>query len=571
MIEAREPTGRALLELAYAPSEPSPRALAAWLVGRALAGFVVIALILVAELEFGAGEFAFSSTVFALLGAFLVGGAVVSGVLARRGVSRRVIGFPLVMMDLFAIAVIVYLTGGATSLFATLFGVEIVLAALVLGPEAALITAGTAIALHLFVALGLRAEILPVPPDAPRGMYEIAPVALSLALSGHALALLVVGLLSRALAVRVRLAGGHVMKAQESARRLERLNASIVQGIGSGLVTIDDDGRILSANPAAERIFGAGREALIGRDARTFFPFEGISLPPSSAMRLDGTGKRADGSEFPCGLTVSRLPDDGRALSLVVFQDLTELRRLQQKAEQAERLAALGRIATSLAHEIRNPLGAISGSVQLVREGASLDEDERKLLGIVSREVERLDDLVATMLAASRPREPVRRRFDLAKVAREVIDLVRRGPHVERKGEIALLGDEEVWVFADEQQIRQVLWNLLKNALVATPDGGRIEVLLTQRDGGARIDVDDGGPGIPEESRARLFEPFVSGRPLGVGLGLSIVDQLVRAHGGRVEIDDSPLGGARFTVEIEDPPRESSPGSARDGRGEEPA
>ena len=107
MIEAREPTGRALLELAYAPSEPSPRALAAWLVGRALAGFVVIALILVAELEFGAGEFAFSSTVFALLGAFLVGGSVVSGVLARRGVSRRVIGFPLVMMDLFAIAVIV--------------------------------------------------------------------------------------------------------------------------------------------------------------------------------------------------------------------------------------------------------------------------------------------------------------------------------------------------------------------------------------------------------------------------------------------------------------------------------
>src|SRR5690606_10076437 len=162
--------------------------------------------------------------------------------------------------------------------------------ALLLGPEAALVTTAVALVVHLFVALGLAAGILLPPPDAPRAMYQISPLSLSLALTGHASALLVVGLLSRALAVRVRRAGGDVERAQASAKRLERLNASIVQGIGSGLVTVGADGRVGSVNPAAQRILGAYADALVGMDARALLPLGDLSLPPDRAERRDGDG-----------------------------------------------------------------------------------------------------------------------------------------------------------------------------------------------------------------------------------------------------------------------------------------
>jgi two-component system, NtrC family, sensor histidine kinase PilS len=566
MSEAREPTGRALLEATVEGSlaEPSARPLFAWLAARTAAGAFAIALVFLAESKLDAGRFAFSSKATLFIGAFLVAGSAGLAWLAKRGAPRRTLGTPLVLMDLVVIAGLVYLTGGAASVFASLFGVVILLAALLLGPEAALITTATALVLHIFVALGLAAGILLPPPDAPRAVYEISPVALSLALTGHASALLVVGLLSRALAVRVRRAGGDVRRAQASAKRLERLNTSIIANIGSGLATVDTDGSIASLNPAAQRILGAASGSLVGADARALLPLADTPLPPARSERLDGTGRRADGSEFPCGLTASRLRGEDEDLTLIVFQDLTELKRLKDQAEQAERLASLGRIAASLAHEIRNPLGAISGSVQLVRGSSSLDEDERRLLAIVSREVERLDDLVATMLAASRPGEPARRFIDLRGVAADVVDLVGRGPLASSKDRIRIHGEGEVRAFADDRQIRQVLWNLIKNALVATPEGGGIEIRVTRMDAGARIDVDDCGPGIPIEARARLFEPFYSGQPLGVGLGLSIVDQIVRAHGGRVEATESPLGGARFVVEIPDE-------RSAEGSGHEPA
>jgi two-component system, NtrC family, sensor histidine kinase PilS len=554
MSDAREQTDRFLYEptSGFSLAEPSARALFAWLAARGIVGAIAIALVWFAQARHASGALTFSSNALIAIGAFLVLGSSLLGWLARRGVPRRTLGIPLVLMDLAAIASLVYLTGGASSVFASLFGVAIVLSALLLGPEAALITTASALVVHLFVALALSAKVLPPPPDAPRAIYVISPLGLSLALTGHASALLVVGLLSRALAVRVRRAGGDVRRAEASARRLERLNASIVQDIGSGLVTVDGEGRLDTLNPAALRILRGDAAHLSGVDARTLLPLEGVALPPERAVRCDGSGRRIDGTEFPCGLTASRLRGEDRDRTLVVFQDLTDLRKLQQTAEHAERLASLGRIAASLAHEIRNPLGAISGSVQLVRERSSLDGDERQLLEIVSREVERLDDLVATMLAASRPREPARRWLDLHAVTAEVIELIGRSPLASGKAPIVLHGGGEIRAFVDDQQIRQVLWNLLKNSLTASSEGGRVEVHLERVDDGARIEVDDDGPGIPAEERAKLFEPFYSGRPLGIGLGLSIVDQLVRAHGGHVEATEGPLGGARLVVTIPD-------------------
>jgi two-component system, NtrC family, sensor histidine kinase PilS len=552
MSEDRERTDRFAYEPAFALTEPSPRALFAWLAGRAVIGVLAIVLVWLAQSRHPSNASSYSSSALVGIGVLLLVGSSVLGWLARRGLPRRTLGIPLVVMDLAAIAALVYLTGGASSVFASLFGVAILLSALLLGPEAALVTTVSALALHLYVALALAAKILPPPPDAPRAIYEISPLGLSLSLTGHASALLVVGLLSRALAARVRRAGGDVRRAEASARRLERLTASIVQDIGSGLVTLDDEGHFDTLNPAALRILGGDADELVGVDARTLIPLEDVALPPPKAVRCDGVGHRLDGDEFPCGLTASRLRGDAGDRTLVVFQDLTELRRLQEQARHAERLATLGRFAASLAHEIRNPLGAISGSVQLVRERPSLEGDERQLLEIVSREVARLDDLVATMLAASRPGAPSRRWIDLRAVTSEVIELVRRSPLASGKAHLVVRDGPGVRAFVDDQQVRQVLWNLVKNALAVAPEGGRVEIHLEPLDGGARIIVDDDGPGIPEGERAKLFEPFYSGRPLGIGLGLSIVDQLVRAHGGHAEATTSPLGGARFVVSFPD-------------------
>jgi two-component system, NtrC family, sensor histidine kinase HydH len=224
-----------------------------------------------------------------------------------------------------------------------------------------------------------------------------------------------------------------------------------------------------------------------------------------------------------------------------------------ERAERAERLAALGRIAAALAHEIRNPLGSIQGSIEIIGEAPGLGEEERRLCEIIKNETTRLNDLVTDMMNLARPRPPQIEAVDLAQIAHDVVRLARRSGRGERDVTVEYVGPEALVVRADAAQLRQVLWNLLRNAVQASGADALVEVRVQELAQSAVVEVSDRGAGIPSSMRMRIFDAFVTTRAQGVGIGLAVVKQILDAHGARIDVLDGENGGTTFRVML---PRE---------------
>jgi two-component system, NtrC family, sensor histidine kinase PilS len=459
--------------------------------------------------------------------------------------------------DLLTATGLVFVSGGAASGFTFLYGVVVLMAAIVLGTRAVIGSAAAALALYSTTGIGLANGWLPHPPDQLEMHYRLATSELGTAVLTNVMGLLLVGLLAGNLAVRLKKAGGQLERAERSARSLERLNDHIVRSIASGVITTRSDGTVQAVNPAAADMFRASPTALLGRPLPELMPGawdEAAGADPARLPAVDrgeDTAVRPDGSTFPVGY--SRRPlvaDHGEAIGhLVAFQDLTEIRALRATAEQAERLAVLGRLAAGLAHEIRNPLSSISGSVQMVRHDAQLGPEDSRLLDIVLSEAERLNELVSTMLQVGRPRPPQREQVDLGALAAEVVDMARRGPAASPAVTLELERPPSgPMAQGDADQLRQVVWNLLKNAIQASSTGGVVRVCVGSEGTHSAIEVRDRGQGIDPEQMGHLFEMFYSGRQGGVGLGLALVKQIVDAHGGTIHVDSSPDEGTRFRV-----------------------
>lgn len=222
------------------------------------------------------------------------------------------------------------------------------------------------------------------------------------------------------------------------------------------------------------------------------------------------------------------------------------------RAEEAERLAALGRLAAALAHEIRNPLGSIAGSIELLRTGGTLSEQDQELCGIIQRETARLTDLMNDMLDLSRPRVPSKTHLDLASVARDVVALASRsgrGADVRVRYE----GPDTLNVFADPAQMRQVLWNLLRNAVQVSSAGDEVTVQLEAHSDTIVLSIMDHGPGIAPSARDRLFDAFFTTRSHGVGIGLAVVKRIIDDHSFRIEVESGAEGGTTFRVVMPKP------------------
>ncbi len=224
-----------------------------------------------------------------------------------------------------------------------------------------------------------------------------------------------------------------------------------------------------------------------------------------------------------------------------------------RRALEAERLASLGRLAAGLAHEIRNPLGSIRGSIELLRTGAGLAEEDKQLCRIIEQETARLNQLVTDMIDLSRPREPQRQSVDLAEVVASVVELAKssgRGEDIT----VHYDGPESLVAMADRGQMQQVLWNLVRNAMQVSASGATVSVALERTsEGSATLSVRDRGPGVDEATRERLFEAFFTTRSHGVGIGLAVVKQIVDAHGFSIDVESAPNEGATFAVRIPKP------------------
>jgi two-component system sensor histidine kinase PilS (NtrC family) len=555
------------------PEDPNPHRRLQWVLG----GRLIIATVLLGTtmyLALDAIQYGrFTPTFLLILISAIYGSSILFGVWLLRGRGETAVAAAITTLDVLLITGLVYLTGGAGSIFSFLYGAQILTAALTLGTNAAYYTAAASLTCYFLQGLALNVGWLPPPPDQPLSQYILSSRDFQLALVSNMVGIAAVALLATNLARRAQVAGARLIEAQQSAARLARLNDDIVRSIASGLISSNDDGLIFGVNRAAREILRDREGTLLGQPLSKVLPSYATEPPREATKRADATGRRADGTEFPMGYSLSALLDaDGNPSGLLLaFQDLTEIRTLRERAEAAQRLAALGQLATGLAHEIRNPLSSISGSVEMVRDGNALGAEDSRLLGIVISEVERLNSLVTTMLQVGRPSQIETEALDLRTIASEVVAVARGEATASNGLQIDQVGaDEPIIVAVDPDRMRQVVWNLVKNAVQASPHRGKVEVRTGRNEAGrAFLEVADEGSGISEEQRERLFDMFYSGRSHGVGLGLALVKQIVDQHEGRIEIIDRDGAGTCFRVTL---PRgqESIRRSSRAQRDERP-
>jgi two-component system sensor histidine kinase PilS (NtrC family) len=456
---------------------------------------------------------------------------IVIAVGLRRHTAPAAIAYAQIALDVAVAAAVVASTGGVDSVFVFMFSLGVVNGAILLFRRGALVGVILAV-LGYLVAVRLGS-------DAPASLTTVFV---------HCAAFFFTGALAAYLAELLRTTSERLAERESDLATMTALHHSVVESLTSGLVTLDPAGRITYLNSAAERITGFTTAQVRGR------PVGELATFPATGGREEIEYVNARGERLRLGYTVFPLHDPGGQQNgtAAIFQDLTLLRAMEDAMQRSARLADLGRVAAGLAHEIRNPLASMSGSVELLRARAPKDGDERRLLDIVLREAERLDQLVQNFLAYARPASVRRRRTELGALLTEVLDVfvhdaVAAGVRVERDL-------QTVPVECDPDQIRQVAWNLLKNAaqaMGATP-GRPIVVSCRPETGGGWFRIRDGGPGIPAADLERIFLPFHTTKERGTGLGLAIVHRIIEEHRGRIEVESPPDGGVAFVVHLFD-------------------
>jgi two-component system sensor histidine kinase PilS (NtrC family) len=454
-------------------------------------------------------------------------------------------------LDLMAWTVLAYATGGAGSPLSTLFGLTTLTAALVLGGNGTLWTAVGSLGLYGLMALLTATGILPPPSDQVR--IAANPIETTYQMVVTLTAVIAVTAIGGSLADRLVLAGDALVRAEASRANLAGLYEDVLRSIPSAIFTFDAEGHIDSANTFGAEFIGIDAPALLGVNLRALLPF--LAELDESALREGTSGDavlQTVRGDVPVAYHVAPVYDREGAIrgGVVVVDDRSNVESLRSAFAQAERFADLGRLAAGLAHEVRNPLGAISGCVELVRETARLDDEERALLRTVLTDVARLNNLVTDMLQFARPRPPDLADADLVGLARDVVALARTSSGPESKVGIAVEADGAVSARVDAGQIRQVLWNLIRNAAQVSRAGGEVRVVVQGSAERVEVAVHDEGPGVAAELRERIFEAFYSNTARGTGLGLAIVKRIADAHGGRVEVREREGGGSVFAVQI---------------------
>ncbi len=375
------------------------------------------------------------------------------------------------------------------------------------------------------------------------------------------IAFFVVGLLSARLADSQSRSDVRLLAATQSLASLRALHERIVESIRSGLVTTDLKGRIYTFNKAAEEITGYQAESVRGKDASIFFGEMKDHIADS--VRASDTGEVSPRFETDCltseglrlrlGFSISPLfAESGDTTGMVItFQDLTQVRTLEETSRRQDRLAAIGRMAASIAHEIRNPLAAMRGSIQMLRAEMEGVSSQTELMEIILRESDRLNRIITDFLDYARPRAITQSQVDVGELLHQTFALLQHSPEILKTQSIEEeIPSEPVIAVADAGQLKQVFWNLARNALQAMPQGGtlraRVEMNSHNR---LRISFSDTGRGMSPDQVEHLFEPF-SSTTGGTGLGLSIVYQIIRDHGGTINVSSLEGQGTTITVEL---------------------
>lgn len=449
-------------------------------------------------------------------------------------------------IDMLLITALVAVSGGVNSLLAEIYALLVIVAALLLPGLYVYILAGLCAVSYWGAAeLALLPAFVRLQPTAAAASDKA--LALSVLLNG--LAFLAAAYLAELLAGKLKAAGEELQEQQHDLASLRSLNDNIIRSMSGGLLTTDLSGRIYLANGAAERILERGASQLVGTQVQKVFG----DIPESMLGRRGEVNLAINRREKIVGLTVVPLQVAGRSAGRVFhFQDLTELRRLEREVRVRDRMAALGRMAAGIAHEIRNPLASVAGSVRLLGRFASLDDEQRRLIEIVVRESERLNRIVSDFLTYAREQPCTLAPLDLRATLEEVLALVRNGPRCQAAG-VAIaadLGPAPIVVSGDADRLKQVFWNLTDNALKAMPNGGTLRIAARPSSFGVRLEFQDTGCGLQPGTEEEIFEPFRGHFGDGTGLGLATVYSLVEMHEGKVWAERPEEGGTRFVIQL---------------------
>jgi len=452
-----------------------------------------------------------------------------------------------VVTDLVMVSVVVHLTGGWDSSLNFLYPLVIIVACILLPRIWAYLTSALAFILYGCV---LDLNYYAVVPSFATTHPELKT--LEAIIFVNLFAYLAVAYLAGLLAAKLRQVDVQLKDASGALESLQALHENIIQSISGGLITTGLDGRISLVNMAARQMLGAGDE-LIGKSVNELFL---DPLPHVGSERAHGEVRFQPGNGFrkTFRVIVSTLTIPGRGASgyVYTFDDLTEIRRLEREVRMQDRLAAVGRLAAAIAHEIRNPLTSIAGSVSMLSGASEMTEEQRQLLQIVTRESERLNTIITDFLAYSRGKQYRFDKVDLVLLLEDTLTLLEHrlvaentGIRIERK-----LKFREAPTLADGDKIKQVFWNFSQNAVRAMQAGGTLSVTLDASGDDWQINFTDTGQGMTPQQTEKIFEPFQSGFEGGTGLGLAIVYQIVQAHEGKVFARSRQGVGTTFVLRL---------------------
>jgi len=495
---------------------------------------------------------------YALLGASMVVGAIAMG-LDRAGLGRRRVAWGVVIADVVLCAGIMHYGGGVDGQFTTVYCLAIAAGAFLLamsgGLVAALLSSLCFVASQLLEAQGL------VSAPGGEGLTGANTSGLIDAYM-HVSMFFLVGTVGGYLADRIKLKGRALQHAESALEQLRVDTNYILENMSSGVLVVDTEGRVVTMNAAAEQILELEKAGVEGRRVGEALAVRASDLAHELELSLETeSGKRRQeiathtraGRDRPLGISISHLHDgDKRRRGIIaVFQDLTEVHEMRERVRKADRLAAIGELSAGIAHELRNPLASISGSIEMLYQEVELDGENRRLMELIMRESDRLDRIISDFLEFARLRTPRRFPSRLDKSLSETMVLLKK--NAEKSTGIAVrleCPDNLPTVYMDDEQMRQVFMNLSVNACEAMADGGTLEVVAQAVDAaGVRVEFRDTGRGI-EADVERFFEPFFTTKEGGTGLGLAIANKIVAAHGGAIGFRNREGGGAVFTVTL---------------------
>jgi len=475
------------------------------------------------------------------------------------GLSSRyltALAYAQIIWEILFVSILVFLTGGINSNYAFFYNLAIINASFLFARREAFYTAslcgiiyGALVDFHYYGRLerfGLFNEV----DNYYDSNYIIILIITNL------LAFFLTAILTGYLAERARKSESALRKKEIDYEELERLNSMIVSTLDSGLITVNSSGCIRAFNRKASELTGFAQLDAYDKQLIEIFPGAGsfVDILGSSyndeVVCKDKFGQRRI-------FTIKSAPftdkEGNRSGAVIDFQDVTRIREMENQLKRADRLAAIGELSARIAHEVRNPLASISGSVQLISQSDAIQKQDKKLVEIVLRETERLDNLLQDFLLYARPKTPDRNWFSLNQLIHELTQLLRGDRRFEQIELEASIPDNLI-IFADHDQIRQVILNLLLNAAEASPEGGSVilECKFTDssKDCDLEISVSDSGTGISENDLKLIFEPFFTTKNGGSGLGLAIVYRIIEAHGGSITVENVTTGGSCFRFNL---------------------